>query len=138
VVFLTQPWVDHGLISESDYLAHLAAVAERVEDAGMEFRIRPHPTEPDGRYSRFGVLPTGRPAELDPEVLRARLLLGETSTALLNLAAVHGLSAARVIGPLAGVNSIALSDVQAALFRQFVPTSVTLAELPELLVRSGR
>jgi hypothetical protein len=138
VVFLTQPWVEFRLISEFDYLSHLAAVAELVDGAGMDFRIRPHPTEPDGRYSRFGTLPTGLPAELDPEVLGARLLLGETSTALLNLAAVHGLSAARVIGPLAGDHSLALSDAQAALFRQFVPVSVTLADLPELLVRSGR
>jgi hypothetical protein len=138
VVYLTQPWVDHGLVSESDYLAHLAAVAEEVGSAGHEFGVRPHPTEPVGRYAPFRVFGSALPAELDPEVLGARLVLGETSTALLNLAAVHGLPAARVIGPLADIASIALSDGQAALFTRFVPASVRIDQIRELVEDSRR
>jgi hypothetical protein len=138
VVFLTQPWVDHGLIAESDYVAHLGRVAEQVRRAGAEFVIRPHPTEAAGRYSVFHVLDSALPAELDPDVLGARLVLGETSTALLNLAAVHGLPAARVIGPLADIGSIALSDSQAALFTQFVPRSLTLDEIDAVVASSAR
>lgn len=137
VVFLTQPWVDHRLIRESDYLAHLTDVAARVRRAGAEFVIRPHPTEPAGRYDAFHVLESVLPAELDPDVLGARLVLGETSTALLNLAAVHGLPAARVIGPLADIGSIALSDSQATLFTQFVPRSLTLDEIDAVVTSSG-
>jgi hypothetical protein len=138
VVFLTQPWVDHRLVAEPDYLAHLADVAVQVCRAGADFVIRPHPTEPAGRYGAFQVLDSELPAELDPEVLGARLVLGETSTALLNLAAVHGLPAARVIGPLADIGSIALSDSQAALFTQFVPRSLTLAEIDAVVTGSAR
>ena len=125
VVFLTQPWVDHGLIAEDAYIGHLAGVEAAVRRTGVDFAIRPHPTEPPGRYAAFDVLSSALPAELDPDVLGARLVLGETSTALLNLAAVHGLPAARVVGPLAEVGSIALSESQAALFTRFVPVSVT-------------
>jgi hypothetical protein len=138
VVFITQPWVDHRLVTESDYLAHLTEVAARVSRAGAEFVIRPHPTEPTGRYDAFHVLDSVLPAELDPDVLGARLVLGETSTALLNLAAVHGLPAARVIGPLADIGSIALSDSQAALFTQFVPRSLTLDEIDGVVTSSAR
>ncbi len=138
VVFLTQPWIDHRLVTEADYEAHLGLVAEQVRRAGAEFVIRPHPTEPAGRYGAFRVLDSALPAELDPDVLGARFVLGETSTALLNLAAVHGLAAARVIGPLADVGSIALSDAQAALFTQFVPRSVTLDEVGALVASSAQ
>lgn len=137
VVFLTQPWVDHRLIASADYLAHLERVADRVRSAGAEFVVRPHPTEPADRYGAFVVLESALPAELDPDVLGARLVLGETSTALLNLAAVHGRPAARVIGPLAEIPSIALSDTQAALFTQFVPRSARVDEIEALVARSA-
>jgi hypothetical protein len=137
VVYLTQPWVDHRLITEADYLAHLAAVAVEVERVGLEFVVRPHQTEPPGRYAQFHVYDSALPAELDPDVLGARLVLGESSTALLNLAAVHGLPAARVIGPLAGLASIELSRTQTELFQRFVPTSVRVDQLGELLADSA-
>lgn len=137
VVFITQPWVDHHLIPEHTYLMHLAAVAEEVERAGLAFVVRPHQTEPHGRYSQFDVYDSALPAELDPDVLGARLALGESSTALLNLAAVHGLPAARVIGPLAGLASIELSKTQAALFERFVPISVRVDQIGELLAGSA-
>jgi hypothetical protein len=138
VVFVTQPWVDHRLIAESAYLSHLAAVAEEVERAGLEFVVRPHQAEAYGRYAQFRVYDSALPAELDPEVLGARLALGESSTALLNLAAVHGLPAARVIGPLAGLASIELSRSQTELFQRFVPTSVRVDQISELLADSAR
>jgi hypothetical protein len=137
VVFITQPWIDHGLITEAAYLAHLAAVAVEVERAGLEFVVRPHQTEAHGRYSQFDVYDSALPAELDPDVLGARLALGESSTALLNLAAVHGLPAARVVGPLAGLASIELSSTQTALFRRFVPTTVRVDQIGELLAASS-
>lgn len=133
VVFITQPWVDHRLITEAAYLAHLAAVAEQVEGAGLQFALRPHQAEAPGRYAQFEVYDSALPAELDPWVLGARMVLGESSTALLNLAAVHGLRAARVIGPLAGLASLELSRAQTALFQRFVPTSLRVDQIRELL-----
>lgn len=138
VVFLTQPWVDRGLITESAYLQYLRQIAEEVIRAGVEFRIRPHPTERTSRYSGFHLLRSELPAELDPDVLSARLLLGETSTALLNLAAVHDVPAARVVGPLASLRSIELSRTQESLFGQFVPVVVGVSEIQGTVERSGR
>jgi hypothetical protein len=125
VVFITQPWVENRLVTAARYVAHLREIAGQVESVGADFAVRPHPTEDHGRYAPFRVLDSALPAELDPDLLAARYVLGETSTALLNIAAVHRIPAARVVGPLAGISSIALSPAQDALFRHFVPTSLT-------------
>ena len=135
VVFLTQPWVAFGLVQPGVYLAHLDRVRAAVEATGAPFLIRPHPSEDPDLYAGFGVLAATSPAELDPAVTSASYVLGESSTALLNLAAVRGLDAARVVGPLTERSDMALSTRQDALFRQFVPTSVNVDQLAQLLAR---
>ncbi len=132
MVFLTQPWVALGLVQPSVYLTHLDRVHAAVEATGAPFLIRPHPSEDPDLYAGFGVLAATSPAELDPAVTSASYVLGESSTALLNLAAVRGLDAAHVVGPLTERSDMALSTRRTALFRQFVPTSVIVDQLPRL------
>jgi len=134
VIFLTQPWVENHLVDAETYVEHLRRVRDAVESAGFGFSVRAHPTEDIGRYAEFATPCFHLPAELDPEVLGARHVLGETSTALLNLSAIHGVPAARVVGPVADIPEIALSSGQDALFRRFVPTSVTVEQIRSLLV----
>ncbi|KNX37753.1 hypothetical protein [Luteipulveratus halotolerans] len=99
VVLATQPWVDLGLLDEASYLAHIDQVLTGVDRAGGRLVVRPHPAEPPERYAGLNVLPGHGPAELDPDVVRAAAVVGGSSTAVLNLAAVHGLQAVRLTPP---------------------------------------
>ncbi|TWP35082.1 hypothetical protein [Leekyejoonella antrihumi] len=99
VVMLTQPWVEIGVLSEAAYLDHIRSVARFVERDGRSLAVRPHPAELIDRYRRFDVLTGRMPAELDPEVVGCSAAVGGTSTALLNVAALYGLPATRVVVP---------------------------------------
>ena len=61
--------------------------------------MRPHPSESPARYRGFVLMGGSGPAELDREVTEASVVVGSNSTALLNLAAVHGTRAVRVTAP---------------------------------------
>ncbi len=88
-VFLSQPWPELGVVSESNYLAHMTELAEACSDAGLDFLVHPHPAEPTERYSAWPTSPEPKMAEFDPSCVSAALVLGGPSTALLNLAAIH-------------------------------------------------
>ncbi|MFW5474971.1 hypothetical protein ACOCJ5_16805 [Knoellia sp. CPCC 206450] len=123
-VYLTQPWVDMGLLGEDAYRRHLEDVAAACEAAGLAFAVRPHPAEAGGRYAAWRELPRTRPAELDPHVLAGAVVLGTDSTALLNLAAVHGKRALRVsLAELDHLES-ALGGDQRSLLDAFLPAPV--------------
>ena len=89
-VYLTQPWPDLGVMSERAYLDHLSAVRDASARAGLALVLRPHPSESPARYRGFALTAGTGPAELDREVTEASVVVGSNSTALLNLAAVHG------------------------------------------------
>lgn len=133
-VWLSQPWVDLGVISADAYAAHLRRVCAAVAALGLRLVVRPHPGEGAVYTDCPGTArgDVGRdlgPAELDPEVAGAALVLGTTSTALLNVAALHGTPAARVALPeLAGLDA-RLSRAQAGLLDTHLPAAVPLAQL---------
>lgn len=120
-VYLTQPWVEMGLLGEDAYRSHLQDVAAASEAAGLAFAVRPHPAEAGGRHTAWRELPRDLPAELDPQVLAAAVVLGTDSTALLNLAAVHAKRALRVSMPELGHLESALGPDQRSLLDAFLP-----------------
>ncbi len=128
-VFLTQPWVELGVLTDAAYRAHIAEVASACEAAGLEFLVRPHPAETSARYASWRVLTSTSPAELDPRVTSATAVLGATSTALLNLAAIFRIRVYRVGGKELAVLDDQLSQRQRALLDTFLPPTVTPAEL---------
>lgn len=95
-VFLSQPWPELGVLSEDRYLAHVAEVAEACAGAGLAFTVQPHPGEPPERYAHWNVHRGRGLAELDERTVNATVLLGATSTAMLNVAAIHRVPALRV------------------------------------------
>jgi len=123
-VYLTQPWVELGLVSEEEFRTHLAQVASACSDAGLQFAVRPHPAERGGRYAAWSELPRDLPAELDPIVLGASVVIGTDSTALLNLAAVRGRPAFRVTLPQLGHLEEGLGAGQRSLLDTFLPAPV--------------
>lgn len=98
-VFLSQPWPELGVMPEAAYLRHVERLAEASMRAGLGFTVHPHPAEDPGRYAAWPVHTSHGLAELDPQTVNASVLLGASSTGMLNVAAVHGVPAMRV-GPV--------------------------------------
>ena len=78
-----------------------------------------------------------RPAELDRQVVGARLVLGGNSTALLNLAAVHRTPAVRVMVPELAPLDAALGSRQRSLLDAFLPPAVPVTQLSRVLRVGG-
>ncbi|EWT01156.1 hypothetical protein N865_11525 [Intrasporangium oryzae NRRL B-24470] len=134
-VYLTQPWPDIGVMSEPAYLAHLAAVRDACAAHGVGLLLRPHPSEDRSRYAGFALSEGTVPAELAREVAEAPVVIGSNSTALLNLAAVHGARAVRVTAPELEPLEAELSERQSTLLDAFLPASVPVAGLRAALDR---
>ncbi len=133
VIYLTQPWVGLGTVSADEYLSYLREAARHVEALGLRFRVRPRPAEPRQLYQEFDLVPGRGPAELDPDVIAARTLLGESTTALLNMAAIYGSDAIQLRGPLPQFTGGWLSDEQRSLFAHFLGGPIELSRLAERL-----
>lgn len=126
IVLFTQPWVELGLANETQLHAGVSRIADAVEAAGLEFIVCSHPGERAQRYEDFTTLRGAGPCELEAAVIGARLVVGDTSTALLNLASIFGVSSIRVSG-LASV--VPLSAAQKALLDVFVGAPVPIGAL---------
>jgi len=136
-VYLTQPWVELGLIDDRGYREHLDAVRRGCAAAGLTLQVRPHPVEDPGRYRGLELITGPQPAEVDARVVDAAVVLGGASTALLNLAAVHGVPAIRVRLREVDALDAAMSRRQASLFDAFVPLRAQASDLAPLLARLG-
>lgn len=136
-VFLSQPWIDLGLITEASYLAHVRQVAEACRSAGLGFLLRPHPAEPARRYAGFELTTHHGPAELDPDVVGATVVIGATSSALLNVKALYGTPVIRVVAPELTHLDDELSAGQRSLLDAFLPVTRPIAELSEMLSDPG-
>ena len=124
VVFLSQPWVELGLISEQSYAQYLDAMARSCRDGGLAFAVRPHPAEDTSRFAGREVISSRVPAELDARVISARAVTGVSSTALLNLAAIHGTPAVRLGLPELAALEDELAEGQRTLLDCFLPPAV--------------
>lgn len=128
-VFLSQPWPELGVMSEDRYAEHVAEVARAAESAGLEFAVLPHPGEPSARHTRWRVTSDDTLAEFNPVALGARVLLGASSTAMLNLASIHGIPALRVGTPELTQLDHQLAPDQASLLGQYAAPNLTPPEL---------
>jgi len=144
-VFLCQPWVDLGLMEERRYLDHLDEVADACASAGLRLRVRPHPAEDAARYRDFEVTTARGPGEMDPHVAGATVVLGTSSTALLNVASLYGTPALRVAVPELAHLDDQLSHRQRSLLDAYLPPAVPvcflagrLAAVPQPTRRTGR
>lgn len=132
-VFLSQPWPELGVISEPEYLEHVAAAAGVAQRHGLDFSVHPHPAEPAERYATW---PTHRGlAELTQAAVNASVVLGATSTAMLNLAAIHGVPALRIAPRPVEALDEGLSRAQATLLRQYLGQTVPMRQWHSKLAR---
>jgi len=121
-VFLSQPWVDLRLSSEDRYLEHVARLAEGQAQLGRRLLVRPHPAEPPERFRDFPTMTQVGPAELDQQVVGAGIVIGASSTALLNLAALYGTPVQRVRPPGTEHLEARLSADQRDLLARYLPS----------------
>lgn len=132
-VLLSQPWVELGQLPAARYLAILREIEAACTAASLTLEVRPHPVEDRERYAGV-LLREGRgPAELDPAVTGARVLLGFNSTALINLAAMRGIPALRLGLPELAEVEAHTSTRQRSLLAAFLPAPVALGDLAERL-----
>ncbi|MFC6707878.1 hypothetical protein [Flexivirga alba] len=127
VIFLSSPWVEIGALDETAHLRHVERIAVDTRRRGKRLVVCPHPAEDRGRYRDFETLDGDLPAELNPEVVGASGAIGGTSTALLNLAALHGMATTRVVTPGMEHLETALGTVQRGLLSHYLPSPVTVS-----------
>lgn len=125
VVFLSQPWPELGVLRESQYLDHVDDVARAAARAGLGFVVMPHPGERAGRFSHHEVPPKVDLAEFSPVALGAQVLAGASSTAMLNVAAIHGVPAARVGTPELADLDRRLAPRQASLLAHYATPALS-------------
>lgn len=119
-VILTQPFVDLGLIDEAQYVAYVERLAQEAAAVGLRPLVRPHPAERTGRYANLELMDGVGTADLDPAVVRARVVLGGPSTAIVNLSAVYGARTVWVSEPSLAYLDTEVSRDQAGIFRAFL------------------
>lgn len=125
VVFISQPWPELGIMDESEYLHHIDDVARASRAAGLGFVVLPHPGEPRGRFDHLEVAGGAEMAECNAVALGAKLLAGASSTAMLNLAAIHGIPAVRVGTPQLADLDRKLAPRQASLLSRYAAPSLS-------------
>lgn len=128
-VLLSQPWVELGQLPAERYRAALAELVSACAAVGLALRIRLHPAEDRARYAGLPLDDGIGPAELDPRVIGAAVVLGFNSTALLNCAALQGMPSLRLQLPELAAVDAGMSPAQKSLFKQFVPWAVQVPDV---------
>jgi hypothetical protein len=130
VILLTQPWVDLGLLGKDEYRRYVGTIAELATAEGLRLVIRPHPGESIRGFDGIPLLNNQAPAELQPEIRGARLVIGETTTALLNLAAIFGVQGARLTRP---GTMVRLARAQHDLLETFLGAAIPVDALRPIM-----
>lgn len=132
-IYLTQPWVELGVMTETHHAQHIVDLRAACEDAGLRFGIRPHPLEGPSRYVGQWVLSERSVAEFDRRIATAGLVIGANSTALLNIRAIHGTRVLRISAPGASVLDRTLSRRQRSLLDAILPPAVDVGRVRNTL-----
>lgn len=132
-IYLTQPWVELGVMTQADHERHVVDLRAACEKAGLRFGIRPHPLDDPSRYVDQWVLSERSAAEFDRRIATAALVIGANSTALLNIRAIHGTRVLRVFAPGASVLDRTLSRRQLSLLDAILPPAVDVGRVRETL-----
>lgn len=138
-IFCSQPWVELGLVPAAEYTAHVLTVAETCRNHGLAFVLRPHPAEDISRYpATIQVRPGDSPVELDGDAVNAAVAIGASSSALINLSALHGVPAVRVSPPQIAQLDTTLSPAQRSLLATYLGPDTPLDLLGDRLPGAPR
>ncbi|UXY15549.1 alpha-2,8-polysialyltransferase family protein [Chitiniphilus purpureus] len=127
--FISQPWVELGQVDAAQYRALLDRLADTARAAGLALLVRPHPAEHRAKYGDLPLDVSDGPIELSGLAATAAAVTGFNSTALVNLAAIHGRPVFRIALPaLAGVEA-GLAPRQRSLLDAFLPAPLPVGDL---------
>lgn len=86
ILLITQPLVELGLVSLSSYQNILSRLGKTASAAGLSVMVKCHPAEEQAIYGEYGfkVIESRNTAESIISQLQPRLVLGFSSTALIN------------------------------------------------------
>jgi len=133
-VLLAQPWCELGLTTRDEQQREVAAVAAACDLLGLVLLVRPHPAQSVVELPRNVALADGKaPAELDPVVRGATVVLGGASTGLLNVAALGLAPCQRLDLAPARAAEAALAPAQRSLLSAFLGEGVHVGELANTL-----
>lgn len=134
-VLLAQPWAELGLISETEADWYVRDVAAQCQQADLLLKVKPHPAQrtPSSAAAGSQRIWNDVPAELDPVVLGAEVVIGPASTALLNLAALNRSRAIRVTFPATQIAEARLSHDQQQLLGTFLAAPIPIAGIARVL-----
>lgn len=132
IVLLAQPWNELGLATGDDVRRAVDTIARTVADDGRRLVVRPHPRERLHPYGDVETLDHDLPAELQARVRGARLVIGDTSSALLHLATMFGVPTLRVRGISTADR---LSATQSSLLTDQLGPAVSITDLAAALPR---
>jgi len=122
-------------MSENAYLEHVSEVADACGRAGLGFSVHPHPAEDPRRYSEWSTMEKRPLAELDHGTINAAVVIGTSSTALINLAAIHHTPVMRVATPELSKLDQQMSPRQTSLLLRHAGPNVLPRAWPSTLTR---
>lgn len=129
-IILPQPWVELGLTDAVHVQAYVAEMAQWAKSSGFQPYVRPHPAQQAINLQGLAVplISNSIPAELDPRCVRAGMIIGGPSTALLHLAAFFGVPAQWCSPPGGEVFDEQLSARQRSLLEFFLGKPLVSAQ----------
>lgn len=133
VVYVTQPWVKLGVMTVPEHARHLDHLRTESERNGFAFGVRPHPFDDPELYRGLWVMTKRSAAEFDRRIAQASLVVGGSSTALLNIRALHGTRVMRIGTPGLASLDQTLSARQRSLLDAVLPPAVDVDEVASVL-----
>ncbi|TJZ77292.1 hypothetical protein [Chitiniphilus eburneus] len=131
--FISQPWVELGQVEVAQYRTLLDELRHMASVAGLALLVRPHPAEDRAKYGDLPLDVTDGPIELSRLAAGAVAVVGFNSTALVNLAAIHGRPVFRIELPALAVVEAGLAPRQRSLLDAFLPLPRPAGELASWL-----
>ena len=101
-LYISQPCVELGLLDENQYREILSRIREVFAKQGIDFLIKPHPSESTSKFSEFTICTNNCPAEalLSAHQDYLTCVVGTTSTSLIVAKRLFGIRAYAVHHPL--------------------------------------
>ncbi len=129
ILFLSQPWVELGVMKESKYLELLRNIKMTLESHCLKLLIKPHPSELLNRYTDncYDIYKDDSPIELSFDSINCIGLVGFNSTGLINISALYSVPIFRL--HTEEMSSLNLSLKQEHILNEFSGPSRNINEL---------
>ncbi|WP_434777346.1 polysialyltransferase family glycosyltransferase [Neisseria sp. Ec49-e6-T10] len=132
ILFIGQPWVELGFVEQNTYINFLQSIIDGLIKKGYYIKLRPHPAEGLDKYEKLNIQ-LDQDYSLPLELLfdQPYIVIGNCSTALINLSAIFGVDAYLLKCDF--LENLYLSKTQKALFAKYCGSELDLEQLLDKL-----